>query len=182
MDSFPLIETNRIRLRKPNAGDIPRITKYANHPRISEMTLSIPYPYREKDAISWVHMANKGFEDRSKYLFAICKLADDAFIGAAGLEVNPRFNRAELGFWIGVPFWGNGYATEAVGAILEFGFNEINLNKIYAIHLVKNPASGRVMTKNGMVKEGTLADHIKKGDRYCTVLQYRLTKSEYTRK
>jgi len=62
---------------------------------------------------------------------------------------------------------------------LEFGFEELGLHKIYAIHLDKNPASGRVMTKNGMIREAKLTDHIKKGDEYFDVIQYRMTKKEF---
>ncbi|MDR8392298.1 GNAT family N-acetyltransferase [Aliifodinibius sp. S!AR15-10] len=179
MDVFPTIETERIRLRKPEVRDIPQIVTYAGHPKIAEMTLNIPHPYQEKDAVKWLNMANEGFEDKSKYLFAICHLQEDEMIGAIGLKVNKRFNRAELGFWIGEPFWNNGYATEAVKEVIKFGFKEIDLNKIYAIHLVKNPASGKVMQNNGMIKEGELVEHIKKGAEYFSVIQYRLTRKEY---
>ena len=96
-----------------------------------------------------------------------------------GLKINQRFNRAELGYWIGFPFWGKGYATEAAQAMLKFGFEQLNLNKIYAVHTTENPNSGKVMQKNGMVREGELVDHYKKGNRYYTVIQYRMTKSEY---
>ena len=100
-------------------------------------------------------------------------------MGGIGLRINKRFNRAELGFWLGEPFWNNGYITEAAGAALSFGFEKLGLNKIYATHLPKNPASGKVMQKNGMIREGTLVDHIKKGDQYLSVIQYRLTRAEY---
>lgn len=179
MDSFPMLETGRIRLRKPELKDVAHLIKYADHPRISEMTLSIPHPYQEKDAISWLNLANKGFEAREKYLFAICKLTENQLIGATGLKINTKFNRAELGYWVGAPFWNKGYATEAVGEVLKFGFEEIELNKIYATHFVNNPASGKVMTKNGMIQEGKLVEHIKKDGAYRSVIQYRLTQREY---
>lgn len=180
MDSFPALHTDRLRLRRPVAGDIPRLVQYANHPQISEMTLNVPHPYREKDAISWINMANEGFEDKNHFVFAICKQTDDQFMGGIGLRLNTRFNHAELGFWIGEPFWNNGYVTEATGKILEFGFERIKLQKIFATHFVNNPASGKVMENNGMIQEGVLVDHIRKDDAYLTLIQYRLTRSEYT--
>lgn len=179
MDSLPDLKTERLRLRMPVAGDIPRLVKYANHPQISKMTLNIPHPYHEKDAVSWIHMANEGFEEKNHFVFAICKQSDNLFMGGIGLRLNTRFNHAELGFWIGEPFWNNGYVTEATGKMLEFGFERIELHKIYATHMVKNPASGKVMIKNGMIMEGEWVDHLKKGDEYLTVIQYRLTKDEY---
>lgn len=182
MDSLPVLHTDRLLLRMPVAGDIPRLVEYANHPSISKMTLNVPHPYHEKDAISWINMANQGFEEKNHFVFAICKLSDDQFMGGIGLRLNNRFNHAELGFWIGTPFWNNGYVTEATGKILEFGFERIGLHKIFATHFVDNPASGKVMINNGMVKEGELVDHLKKGDEYHTVIQYRLTKDEFNKK
>lgn len=182
MDKLPVIETERIRLRVPEAKDIPRIMEYADNQKISKTTLNIPHPYEEKDAIFWINMANQGLEDGTHFVFAICLLPDDKFIGGIGLHKNERFNRAELGFWIGEPFWNKGYVTEAAGQILKFGFEQLNLHKIFAIHLTDNPASGKVMIKNGMVKEGELVDHIRKDDKYLTVVQYRITKDEYSGK
>lgn len=179
MNKFPILETDRIRLRKPGIKDLPRIMEYANNPKVADMTLNIPHPYQEKDAIFWLNMANQGFEDKSKFIFAICLLPTDEFIGGIGLRINDRFNRAELSFWIGEPFWNNGYATEATQEVLKFGFNEVGINKIFATHLLNNPASGKVMTKNGMIKEGKLIDHMKKEDKYLSLIQYRLTQKEF---
>ena len=179
MGKFPVIESNRLRLRRITAADIPDIIKYANNPKISRTTLNVPFPYREKDAIGWINMANQGFEDQSRYIFAIALLSNNEFIGGIGLRVNGRFNHAELGFWIGEPFWNNGYVTEAAAEVLKFGFEEIGLHKIFATHLVDNPASGKVMIKNGMIKEGVLVDHIEKEGKYLTLIQYRLTKNEF---
>ncbi|MDZ7693857.1 MAG: GNAT family N-acetyltransferase [Balneolaceae bacterium] len=88
MDKFPLIETDRIRLRKPRVKDIPRIMEYADNPKVSDMTLNIPHPYQEEDAIFWLNMANKGFEGRLHFIFAICLLQTDEFIGGIGLRFN----------------------------------------------------------------------------------------------
>lgn len=179
MDKFPIIKTDRLRLRKPRIKDIPRIMEYADNPKVADMTLNIPHPYKEEDAIFWLNMAHKGFKEKSKFIFAICLLPTDEFIGGIGLRINEKFNRAELGFWIGEPFWNNGYATEATREVLKFGFKEVNIHKILATHLLNNPASGKVMTKNGMIKEGELKDHIKKGNKYFSLIQYRLTQNEF---
>lgn len=141
--------------------------------------MSIPHPYHEKDAISWLNMAIEGFEDENHFVFAICKQSDDLFMGGIGLHIHRRFNHAELGFWIGEPFWNHGYVTEAAHGVLQFGFEQLELHKIFATHMIDNPASGKVMQKNGMIKEGELVDHLKKGDQYISVVQYRLTKDEF---
>lgn len=179
MLTFPKIQTPRLKLTQVQWTDIPKIVAYAGDERISATTMNIPFPYETKDAIFWIHAANKGFADQSQYTFAIRLQPTDEFIGGIGLKINQRFNRAGLGYWLAHPYWNRGYMTEAVQAILEFGFTTLELNKIYATHLAENPASGKVMLKNGMIKEGVLKDHFKKGKTYLSIVQYRLTRSEF---
>ena len=179
MNNFPSLKTERLRLRALRASDIPRIMSFANNAKVADMTLNIPHPYQEKDAINWISTACEGFEDQSHIIFAIASMKENEFLGGVGLRVNKRFDRAELGFWLGEPFWNRGYVTEAVKRTLQFGFEELDLNKIYATHLPENPASGKVMQKNGMIKEGLLVEHLKKGGHYLDVIQYRLTRREY---
>lgn len=119
------------------------------------------------------------FEEKQKYVFAIAIQETDAFVGAIGLHLDQANNKAELGYWIGEPYWNKGIATESIKAILQFGFESLDLQKIYATHFTDNPASGKVMHKNDMIREGTLKDHYKKGEVYKSVIQYRLTKEEY---
>ena len=84
-----------------------------------------------------------------------------------------------MGYWLAEPYWNQGYTSEAAAALLQYGFNTLGLHKILATHLVENPASGKVMIKNGMIKEGELKDHAKKNGVYRSLIQYRLTKEEY---
>ncbi len=179
MRPYPTLETDRLILRAPAIRDIPEIVEYARDPAISKTTLNIPADYREKDAIFWVNLALQSFEEGSKYIFALELKTSGGFIGGMGLHLTPQFNRAEAGYWIGTPFWGRGYASEALARVLQYGFETLSLNKIYATHLLENPASGKVMIKNGMIKEGELVDHFKKGEEYKTAAQYRLTHAEY---
>ena len=81
-------------------------------------------------------------------------------MGAISLDLNLEHKRAELGYWVGLPFWGRGYATEAGRAMLDYGFDEIGLNRIEALYLLRNPASGRVLDKLGMMHEGVRRQHI----------------------
>ena len=182
MTKFPEIETKRLLLRKLSFKDIPKIIEYAGNKKVSETTLNIPHPYEEEDAIYWLNSSNIGFKEKKQFTFGIRTKIKDEFIGGIGLKININFQRGVLGYWIAEPFWNEGYATESVGGILKFGFNEIRLNKIYATHLIENPASGRVMIKNGMIKEGELKDHTKKGDSFRSLIQYRLTKIEFEKK
>jgi len=124
-------------------------------------------------------MANKGFRAKDNYIFAIRNKQDLFFMGGIGLKVEKDHNRAELGYWLGEPFWKKGYTTEATTAIIKFGFKELQLNKIVATYIDTNLASGRIMVNNGMNKEATLKDHDIKNGKYVTLIQYGLTKKEY---
>lgn len=179
MSSFPQLSTNRLTLRKVQAADLPFLIKYANNKTISNNLLNIPHPYKEEDAIFWMNFVLQGFKNKERYVFAIGLNETGEFIGAVGLHLNGRHDGAEMGYWLGEPFWGKGLMTEAVKAVLQFGFDELALNKIYATHFSNNIASGKVMIANGMTKEGELKDHYKVDSVYESVIQYRLLKQEY---
>lgn len=175
------LKTERLLLNSLSYKDIPKIIEYADNPKISDNLINLPYPYTEQDAIFWINLANQGRETGETYKFAI-RLKEDknlGFIGGIGLLVDEKHNRAELGYWIGEPFWGKGLMSEAVGRMLQFGFETLQLNKIIANHFLSNPASGKVMIKNKMIKEAEIKEHFKKGDSYLDIIQYRLTEQEY---
>jgi RimJ/RimL family protein N-acetyltransferase len=95
-------------------------------------------------------------------------------IGAIRLGVQARHRKGDLGYWVAVDYWGQGYATEAARAVIEFGAKHFELEKITAHHLIENPASGRVMQKLGMVEEGVLHGEIVKDDRRHDIVVYGL--------
>jgi len=185
MDTFPKLWTKRLILDQIRPSDISNIVKYAGNIKIVENTQTMPHPYHEEDAIAWIHMANIGFKAKDNFMFAIRYSETLGLIGGIGLTIEKENNRAELGYWLAEEFWNKGLTTEAVKAILKFGFEELKLNKIFAVYLTSNQASGKVMTKNGMVKEAEYKDHdIKRGHTvedniYVSLIQYRMTKSEY---
>lgn len=179
MKNFPELNTSRLRLRKIKAEDLSSLIKYCNNKKISDQILNIPYPYHEEDAIFRMNFVLQGFKNEERYVFAINFNGNDELIGEIGLHLDKTNNSAQFGYWIAEPFWGKGIATEALTAILKFGFETLNLNKIYATHYPDNEASGKVMLNNQMIKEAVLKDHYKVNDEYRTVIQYRLTKSEY---
>ena len=84
-----------------------------------------------------------------------------------------------MGYWVGKQYWNQGFCTEAASALLAYGFEELDLNRICATHLVRNPASGRVMEKLGMRKEGVLRDHFSKWDKYEDVVYFGILKREW---
>jgi [ribosomal protein S5]-alanine N-acetyltransferase len=106
--------------------------------------------------------------------WAVVLHAEDELIGTITLHLNVRDDNAELGYWIGRPYWGRGYATEAAREVVRYGFEGLGLHRIHAEHLGSNPASGRVMQKIGMAYEGTRPEHYKKWGAYEDSVDYGL--------
>ena len=179
MKSIPTLMTQTLLLGEIRASDIPSIVKYAANINVARNLLNLPHPYQEKDAIFWINMAHQGWADNSMCIFGIRLQATEELIGGIGLHITTTFDRAELGYWIGEPHWGKGYMSETIAAVMKYGFETVHLNKIYAIHFLDNPASGKVMMKNGMVKEGEMKEHVKNRDGYKDVALYGLTQKLY---
>lgn len=172
MSSFPQITTERLFLNQLQVSDIPAIVAYASDKSISDYTLNLPYPYTEQDAVYWLNQAHQGFKTKTAYIFAIRLKENNAFAGGLALVPELRHSRAEISYWLGTPFWNKGYVTEAVNAAIRFGFETLLLHKMTAHYLEGNPASGRVMEKCGMTKEGELPDHIQKDGVFHTAVLY----------
>jgi ribosomal-protein-alanine N-acetyltransferase len=173
------LTTARLLLRPLEQGDTPAIVRLAGAREIGSMTANIPHPYTEQDARAFLARASEEFRSGLSVSFAICVSPARELCGAVGLNIAPAHQRAELGYWIGVPFWGKGYATEAARAVVAFGFRTLGLHRIFAFHFAENAASGRVLEKIGMRHEGRLREHVKKWDRFIDLENYGLLKSEF---
>ncbi|MEL7222194.1 MAG: GNAT family N-acetyltransferase [Bacteroidota bacterium] len=177
--NFPNLQTERLLLNQLQFEDIDTVVQLAGNEKIARMTLNIPHPYQAEDAQWWIANSHRCFEEGTQYTFAVRLKDSTALIGSIGLILTPKHQCAAVGYWMGEPYWNRGYTSEALGAILKYGFNELKLNKIYATHLLSNPASGKVMIKNGMIEEGILMGHYLKGETYRNVKQYRLLREEW---
>jgi RimJ/RimL family protein N-acetyltransferase len=176
MSSDVVLTTERLALRSLTLADAPDIQRLASAYEIALNTLSIPHPYPEEAAEEWIRSHTETGEET---VFAIALRDGDEFIGTIGLRVRRDYDRGELGYWIGVPYWGRGYASEAAREVMKYGFETLNLNKIFAAHFGRNPSSGRVMQKLGMQYEGTLRQHHKKWDEYLDAVMYSTLRSEW---
>jgi RimJ/RimL family protein N-acetyltransferase len=171
-------------IRPFTPADAEAVVPLAGSFEIADMTLTIPHPYSIDDAHKWIGAMPEGFEKGRSFPMAITIGAgpfQGELIGAVGLEISQPHARAELGYWIGVPHWGKGYATEAARAMLVFGFETLNLNRITAHHFARNRASGRILEKIGMKPEGLLRHHIKKWDRFEDCVMYGILRDEFSR-
>ncbi|HEY1265598.1 MAG TPA: GNAT family N-acetyltransferase [Terriglobales bacterium] len=176
---IPTLETPRLRLRPFEDGDVPAIALLANAREVAAGTLRIPHPYGEQDARTFIAHCREFAEKGLSANFAITRLEDSALIGAVGLEIEQAHRRAELGYWIGVPYWGRGYATEAARAVLHFGFGELALYRILAHHLDFNSASGKVLQNLGMRHEGRLRGHVAKWEHHHDVEAYGILREQF---
>jgi len=177
--TYPELSTERLTLRKFRVSDASTVETLAGSRDVAEMTLNIPHPYEAGLAEEWFQSHQDDFEKGEGIVFAIVLKDSLELIGAMGLIFTRRFNRAELGYWIGKPYWGRGYATEAAKELLRYGFEECGLNRIYATHMTRNPASGRVMEKIGMEQEGKLKEHALKWDEYVDMAIYGILKDDW---
>jgi [ribosomal protein S5]-alanine N-acetyltransferase len=169
------LQTPRLMLRTYTADDIPELLPLIGAREIAATTLRIPHPYSQKDAEDLVAHANE-----SDGVRLAVRLRDSAtFVGGAGLRLEPDHDRAEIGYWIGVPYWGNGYATEAARALLTYGFEQMKLNRIYASHYSNNPASGKILRKLGMKPEGCQRGHILKWGEYQDLELFGMLRSDF---
>ena len=171
-DHTKTITTNRLILRLFQKSDAAAVARLCNNYNIYRNTLYLPFPYEETDALGWMGHHLENFNANRSYEFAIADKNTGELYGAIGLSNNVLFQQGELAYWIGEEFWGNGYATEAAQAIVDFAFRKKNYHKVFARYFGSNPASGKVMEKIGMKKEGLLTDHVKKDDRFEDLVYY----------
>jgi ribosomal-protein-alanine N-acetyltransferase len=173
------IDTSRLQLRFFQMSDAPVVFRLVGDRDIAATTTNIPHPYKEGMAEEWISTHQTKYEEDELINFAITLASTKELIGAIGLMINRDFDRAELGYWVGKPYWGQGYCTEAARAVLHFSFTDLNLNRVYANHYLTNPASGKVMEKIGMKKEGIARQHIKKWGVFHDSVGYGILRSEY---
>jgi RimJ/RimL family protein N-acetyltransferase len=159
---LPTLSTARLVLRPFRLEDAPEVQRLAGAREIAASTLTVPHPYPDGAAETWIGTHSAAWAERKSSTFAMTLKEDDTLVGAIGLMLTMEDRRAELGYWVGLPWWNCGYATEAGRALLDFGFGPLGLHRIMARHLARNPASGRVMEKLGMEREGVLRHHVLK--------------------
>lgn len=155
----PKLRTPRLVLRPFEASDAADVQRLAGDPAIADTTLNIPHPYEDGMAEAWIATQDREYAAGRLLNFAITLRDDGVLIGSIGLTMDREVpGSAELGYWVGVPWWNRGYCTEAARAVLEYGFRALELERIHAHYLLRNPASGRVMRKAGMRDEGLARD------------------------
>jgi len=176
----PTLETERLALRPLTPRDAPALSRLAGRREIADTTISIPHPYSEEQARQWIAETAELFAKGKSAVFGMELKRGGSMAGTIGLrDIDAEHSQAELGFWVAVECWGQGYATEAARAVVGFGFERLGLNRIYAHHMVRNPASGRVLARIGMKQEGLLRQRVRKWGVFEDVVLMALLRQEW---
>jgi RimJ/RimL family protein N-acetyltransferase len=138
------LESERLVLRPPQLADAPAIAALANNRKVAEMTASIPHPYRIEDAEAWL----AGNAEKAGPVYGIFERKGGAFVGTCIYQMRDEAI-PEIGYWVGEPYWGRGYATEAVRTMIDHAFTATDLESLAASCRVTNTASRRVLEKCG---------------------------------
>jgi len=175
---FPPLQTQRLTLRAYTPPDIPALLPLIGAREVAATTLRIPHPYTESDAQDFIAATEEDLASGNGLRLGIVVRESDMLCGGVGLRIETDHRRAELGYWIGVPYWGNGFATEAARAVVKHGFETLGLHRIFASHFANNPSSARVLQKIGMRHEGSLRAHILKWGEFLDLEMYGMLASD----
>jgi RimJ/RimL family protein N-acetyltransferase len=179
VSATPTLRTARLLLGTFDLEDAPELQRLAGAREIADTTLSIPHPYELDHALAWIGQQRREAVRGRATNFAIRLLPQSQLIGSVGLrDIDPEHLQAELGFWIGREWWGQGYAREAAAELIRFGFDSLGLNRIYAHHMSRNPAAGRVLLAAGMQREGLLRQRVRKWGVYEDVVLYGIIRDD----
>ena len=167
-----ILESERLILRPPRPVDIPAITAWLGDYDVAKMTSRVPYPYDEGDAEDFVAAEHA-------HRFVIQRADDGLFLGMIGLHPEDGF---EFGYWLGKPFWGLGYATEAARRLVRYTFVELDQATVRAGWFHDNPASGHVLVKLGARHNGSKMRDCRARGRKVLCHEMLLTRADFLRK
>ena len=177
--SRPTLTTERLILRPFAIEDAAEVTRLVSDRRIADTTLNIPHPYDESTAKAWIGTHAEVAERDEGLTLAVTERTRGGIVGAVGLSIARAHGRGELGYWVSVEEWGRGYATEASRALLDYAFGSLDLSRVVAHCLTRNPGSWRVMEKLGMQREGHLRAHVIKWDVPEDIWLYGILREEW---
>ena len=179
MKPYPKLRTDRLVLRGFSPEDAPDVQRLAGEWDVARTLLVVPHPYEDGMAEEWIASHRPAYEAGERVNWAVVVREEGTLVGSITLHLHPLHDNAELGYWIGRPYWGRGYATEAAEEAVRYAFEVLRLHRIHANHFGSNPASGRVLRKVGMGLEGNRPEHYKKWGAYEDGVDYGLLASDW---
>ena len=169
-----VLETERLLLRTPTLADVKAIARLANDRRIAMNTRRLPHPYSQDDAIDFVR---RTASERNDTVFLI--ESDLVPIGVVGVDWR-QAEAPEVGYWLGVEHWGKGFATEAARAVIDFTFEEFDIEQLIAGARVTNPASRNILEKCGFQWSGVELHRFESLGCSSPVDRFRLSRSVWS--
>ncbi len=171
-----LVVTDRIHLTEFRLSDQPAVIQLLNDRAIYDQTLRIPHPYTQADVEKWFAVMAQATEHHGRPVHWAIRQADDSVIGGIGYDASreSQSHRAEIGYWLGRPFRGQGIMTTVVRQACAHAFEEFGWAKIMAYVFAGNGSSARVLEKCGFQQEGFLRKHFLKEQRCLDAYLYAL--------
>lgn len=172
-DATPTLRSRRLKLRAPTRADAPRLAELACDLEIARMTTRMPYPYALEDAESFVERTCN--QDLRRDMTFVVETESEGAVGALGFFTESAVG-PELGYWLGRPCWGQGYATEAAETALDWAHRDWGKQAILAGFFTDNPASHRVLEKLGFLHTGVVEPRwsLARGEEAATRVMVRL--------
>lgn len=175
---LPQLETERLILRPMRISDARDLYEYARDPEVSRHVLWDAHQSVFQSR-QFLRAAIRQYRKGLPGSFAIALKESDRMIGTIGfMWVNVDHKSAEVGYSLSRDYWNQGLMTEALRAVIAFGFDELRLNRIEAQHDTDNPASGRVMDHVGMQFEGIMRQRLKNKGKFVDVVNYAILRSD----
>ena len=177
------ISTPRLLLRHFKKSDAPAVARIAGDRKIADTMISVPHPYTIEYFNEWLVKIDTQYKNCSAFHFAITLKSDEKLIGSIELrDIDREHLQAELSLWIGADWWNSGYATEAANAVIEYGFSNLKLNRIYAHRMIRNKTCGTLFNKISMRREGILRQRVIKWGIFEDVALYAIVKDDLKEK
>jgi len=172
--SLPLpIRGRRVLLAAPVFDQLAATVRLLNDPEVQRGTLRLPFPYTEHDGRAWIRKANRDRTAGRSLSLRIVRRSDGELLGGVGLhQLDATAARAEIGYWLGRDYWGQGYATEAANLVVRAAFTRLGVHRLEARVYPWNTASRRVIRRCGFRYEGRLRDEARKNGRWLSTLLF----------
>ncbi len=175
------LKTERLILRPFEDTDASVIFPLINEADVVRYLLAVPHPHPEDRLLPWMRSAREATRRRERFHFAIVLRETRLPVGDCSFhDVSWENMSAEFGYWLGKPYWGRGYMTEAVRELVRFGFEDLGLERIHARVQAPNIASIRVIEKAGLKLEYIARREVRKDGEFRDMLHYGLIREEYS--
>ncbi|MBU0707992.1 GNAT family N-acetyltransferase [Patescibacteria group bacterium] len=171
-----VIKTKQFILRTFKTSDAQDLKRNINDKTIYRNTLHIPYPYKDKDAQTWIKKCQYRAKQKRPKVVSFVIVINNEVVGSIGLKNILWNHKAELGYWLSRKHWGKGLMTKIVKETLKYGFHQLKLKRIFAFTFPHNKASARVLLKNGFKQEGYLKKNVKKNNRFMDQYLFAITR------